>query len=122
VAPNITEAPADRTVVEPNSVQFDCVAEGFPRPMITWYIRQNGNITEISDTIDFNITTTIGAGDRQVMSSLRVNQVRPSLAADYICNASNVVDDDTETATLTVHSKSKQPCCTKLNIICFLIY
>ncbi len=95
-------------MVEPNGVQFDCVAEGFPRPTITWYIRQDGNTVEISDTTDFNITTAIGAGDRQVMSSLRVNQVRPSLAADYICNASNVVNDDIRIAALTVHSKLQQ--------------
>ncbi len=92
-------------MVEPNGVQFDCVAEGFPRPIITWYINQTGNTTEISDTTDFNITTAIGAGDRQVMSSLRVNRVRPFLAVDYICNASNVVNDDIRIAALTVHSK-----------------
>ena len=93
------------TVVEPERASFTCVAEGLPRPIITWFLQQDNMTSKISDSLDFNITVTEGSGDRQVTSTLIVVSVRPSLAGMYICNASNVVDDDTKNATLIVHSE-----------------
>ena len=97
-------APIDRTIVEPNTVSFTCDANGFPRPNITWFIQQDGRSIQLSNDTDFTYTTN-GSGDRQVTSTLTVASVRPSLAGMYICNASNVVDDDAQDATLIVHSK-----------------
>ena len=105
VAPNITSPPTDMTVVEPERASFTCVAEGLPRPFITWFLQQDNMTSEISDGLDFNITVTEGSGDRQVTSILTVASVRPSLAGMYICNASNMVDDNTENATLIVHGE-----------------
>ena len=105
VAPNITMAPIDRTIVEPNTVSFTCDAEGFPRPNIVWFIQHDGISIQLSNDTAVTITTINGSGDRQVTSTLTVASVRPPLAGMYICNASNVVDDDAQDATLIVHSK-----------------
>ena len=80
------------------------MAEGLPRPGITWFVVLNSMDMEIPSTDqDFNIST-YSIGTRQVMSTLKVNSVRPALAAMYSCNASNVVRDVTAGATLVVHS------------------
>ena len=92
------------TVVEPERASFTCVAEGLPRPFITWFLQQDNMTSEISESLDFNFTVTEGS-DRQVTSTLIVASVRPSLAGMYICKASNVVSDDTQNATLIIHSE-----------------
>ena len=98
-------APINRTIVELNTVSFTCDAEGFPRPNIVWFIQQDGIPIKLTNDTDFTIITANGSGDRQMTSTLTVASVRPSLAGIYICNASNVVDDDAQDATLIVHSK-----------------
>ncbi len=44
-------------------------------------------------------------GEMQLISTLTVTSVMPSLAGTYTCNASNVVSDTTESAELTVYSE-----------------
>ena len=107
VGPNITSTPVNQTIVDPASATFNCEAEGLPRPDISWFKIQNDVAMEITSAdSDFIVSTVNGTGDRQVMSTLKVDIVRPALAAMYICNASNVVRSMTAAATLIVHSKS----------------
>ena len=107
VGPNITSPPVNQTIVDPNPATFNCEAEGLPRPDISWFKIQNDMATEITSAdSDFIVSTLNGTGDRQVMSTLKVDIVRPALAAIYICNASNVVRSITAASTLIVHSKS----------------
>ena len=104
VAPNITVGPGDETIVEPNSVTFTCIAEGFPMPAISWFY-QNDKTEEIqANSADFVLTSN-DSGERQITSTLMVVRVRPSLAGVFICNASNVVDSDIASSSLTVHSE-----------------
>ena len=106
VGPNITSPPVNQTIVDPYSVTFNCEAEGLPRPDISWFKIQNDMAMEITSAdSDFTLSTVNGTGDRQVMSTLKVNIVRPALAAMYICNSSNVVRSITAAAALIVHSK-----------------
>ena len=58
--------------------------------------------------MDFRVTFDNDSGTQQVTSVLTVASVRPSLAGEVICNASNAVSHDSQSATLTV--KSKFPC------------
>ena len=104
VASNITMPPANATVVDPNGVSFTCISEGLLRPTISWFLVQNNVVSGISNDTDFTITTD-EAGTRQVTSVLTVSSVRPSLAGQFTCNASNIVDNVLQSATLTVHSK-----------------
>ena len=106
VRPVITNPPMNQTVVDPDSAVFNCTATGLPRPNITWSIVQNGISTITSPTsTDFTTSTIIGTDDRLITSTLRISSVRPALAATYVCNASNIIRDDTAGATLVVHSK-----------------
>ena len=91
--------------MDPEETSFTCVAEGLPRPTVSWFFQQNDVTLETSNTSYFSIDVMNGSGDRQVMSTLTVTSVRPSLAGRYICNASNMVSVDTEAASLVVHSK-----------------
>ena len=93
------------TIVDPEETSFTCVAEGLPRPTISWFYQQNDVTMETFNTSYFSIDVMNGIGDHQVMSTLTVTSVRPSLARRYICNATNVVSVDTEEASLVVHSK-----------------
>ena len=107
VGPNITSPPVNQTIVDPNPATFNCEAEGLPRPDISWFKIQNDMVMEIASAdSNFTVSTVNGTGDRQVMSTLKVDIVRPALAAMYICNASNVVRSITAAAILIVHSKS----------------
>ena len=93
------------TKVDPEETSFTCVAEGLPRPTISWFYQQNDVTMETFNTSYFSIDVLNGIGDRQVISTLTVTSVRPSLAGRYICNATNVVSVDTEAVSLVVHSK-----------------
>ena len=44
-------------------------------------------------------------GEREILSNLTVVMTDPSDAGGYVCNATNVVGQDTAAAELTVHGK-----------------
>ena len=81
------------------------MAEGFPRPTISWFRVRNTVTSGITNDADFTVTFEDDAGPLQVTSVLTVASVRPSLAGEVICNASNFVNYDSQSATLTVQSK-----------------
>ena len=85
---------------------FTCVAEGLPRPNITWYNLLTESPQELSQDERFSVETVDGAGDRQVRSNLTIINAQPLLAGMYACNASNEVAMDAAMANLTVHSES----------------
>ncbi len=85
-------------MTDPDGVSFTCVATAFPRPNILWFF------TQTLEDSNFKIVEE-STGERQLMSTLTVTSVMPSLAGTYTCNASNVVSDATESAELTVYSE-----------------
>ncbi len=83
-----------------DGVNFTCVATAFPRPNISWFLTRNSITNRIMEESNLEERT----GERQLMSTLTVTSVMPSLAGTYTCNASNVVSDTAESAELTVYS------------------
>ena len=93
--------------MDPNTAAFTCIAEGLPVPSISWFMEQGHEVMEISSSdSNFIISTTTGIIENQAMSTLTITSVRPALATTYICKATNVVNEATQEAILTVHSKS----------------
>ena len=109
VAPNIVIPPKSIIALDPNGISFTCRAEGFPRPTISWLLLQNAVVSSaLKNDTDFTVTFDNDSGTQQVTSVLTVASVRPSLAGEVICYASNAVSHDSQSVTLTV--KSKFPC------------
>ena len=104
VRPSITIPPMSQVVVAGMNVSLSCVAEGLPKPSITWFIMTSEEQVEL-DAMNHDIQTRNGSGQRQVMSTLSFVFVQPITANAYFCNASNVVGDVITMANLTVHSE-----------------
>lgn len=76
------------------SVQFNCTADGYPRPTVTW--RKNGILVLNSEkfTIQFQSSESGFRSIpilRQVTSILTVNDVASGDAGNYSCRANNQV-------------------------------
>ena len=93
-------------MTSPAPAVFTCVATGFPRPEIIWCRRYtNGTEEELLDS-DADVTIS-GAGldARTVESMLTMLSTLPRDSAQYICNASNLVNSVLASAQLTVYGK-----------------
>ncbi|XP_049767979.1 protein sax-3-like [Schistocerca cancellata] len=90
VKPFFSKEPADATVLEDQSVHFQCRVGGDPAPNILWR-RDDGKMP-------------IGRAQILDDKSLRIENVVPADEGVYICDAENVVGSISARATLTVHS------------------
>ena len=107
VAPSITGAPDDLTVVQPEDATFTCVATARPRPNITWWrLESDGSLTQVME--EANNVASISemmSGERLLMSNLIIESAQPSDAGDYTCVAENGVSNTSATATLVVYGE-----------------
>ena len=106
VAPEIISAPANTTVVQPDSVTFTCVATGLPRPVVTWFFEDSeGSRIELVSGGDFSIDESMlsQTGEREAQSVLTIDFIAPMDAGLYVCVAENIVDTTEASAVLTVH-------------------
>ena len=108
VGPDITTPPMDQAVVSPDSATFTCVAEGLPRPNITWFMLTGDGPQGLPAGV--LVQSVNGIGDRQVMSTLTISNTQPQVAAMYVCNATNDVNVEFAMATLTVNSELSMCC------------
>ena len=107
VAPEITTAPANATVIQPDTVSFTCMAIGRPRPVITWFFEDSeGSRTEVV-TMSVVVTIPESFGERVVQNALILYVSAPMDAGVYVCVAENIVDTTEASAVLTVHGQ----CC-----------
>ncbi|XP_066991291.2 roundabout homolog 2 [Anabrus simplex] len=90
VKPFFNKEPTDVTVLEDQSVQFQCKVGGDPPPNILWR-RDDGKMP-------------IGRAQILDDKSLRIEHVTPADEGLYICDAENVVGSVSARASLTVHS------------------
>ena len=111
VGPEITSSPMNQIVVSAGNTTFTCVAEGLPRPTISWFFTvRNGSLLELprdDSTLGLSIEDTTGPGDRVKMSAINITNILPFLSTTYTCEASNEVDTQVAVANLTVLSKCK---------------
>ncbi|XP_069684562.1 roundabout homolog 2 isoform X2 [Periplaneta americana] len=90
VKPFLSKEPSDATVLEGQSVQFQCRVGGDPEPNILWR-RDDGKMP-------------IGRAQILDDKSLRIENVEPADEGLYICDAENLVGSVSARASLTVHS------------------
>ena len=101
VAPTVTDlSPLEQTVTSPAAATFTCSATGRPRPSVSWdRMELNANRTLLPD----DRSVEMESGERGITSTLTVDPTSAADAAGYVCVASNIVDNDEMSATLTVH-------------------
>ena len=101
----------NQIVVSPGNTTFTCVAEGLPRPTISWFFTvPNGSLVELprnDSALGLSIEDTTGPGDRVVISVISITNILPFIGTTYTCVASNEVDTQVAAANLTVQSKCK---------------
>ena len=80
---------------------FSCLAEGRPRPNITW-LRREGDSDRLEQLT--GLFSNVAIGEDSLASNLTVPDSGPAIAGEYICRAENGVEEVTETsANLTVN-------------------
>ena len=101
VAPTITDlSPPERIVTSPSAARFTCNATGRPRPSISWYrVELDDSRTLLPDDQSIEMES----GEREISSTLTVSPTSAADAADYVCVASNIVDNDEMITNLTVY-------------------
>ena len=103
VAPAIISAPANVTVVQPDSVTFTCVATGHSRPVITWFFEDSVGSRVVLVSGGDVFTNNALSGEREARSLLTIDFTAPMDAGVYVCVADNLVDTTEASAVLTVH-------------------
>ncbi|XP_072152438.1 neogenin isoform X4 [Bemisia tabaci] len=92
MAPVFIATPRSSTAIEGDTVTFECAANGFPRPHITWL--KDGVTIDLAD-LDSTFSTT-GSG------SLQISKVKEEDQGNYVCRATNKEDLADISATLDV--------------------
>ncbi|XP_068081370.1 roundabout homolog 2 [Anabrus simplex] len=93
VKPFFRKEPTDVTMLEGQTIQFQCKVGGDPLPNISWR-REDGSMP---------------MGQAQVLDdkSLRIENITPADEGMYICDAENIVGSISARVSLTVHSPPK---------------
>ena len=86
--PQITKSPSSVEAITGDSVTFECTAEGFPRPKLTWR-KQSSKLPSLRATVSEN-------------NSLIITNVQRHDADTYVCHVENVFGDANAYATLVV--------------------
>ena len=89
----VTSTPPTLTVALGDTLQFVCLASGFPQPVVTWF-------KDDREQPNYSRVTIIPGG------ALTIENVRVTDAALYMCVASNALGTDSKTFNVTISSKS----------------
>ena len=100
VVPDIITSPQPLTVIQPNNAQFNCTANGLPRPTIQWV----NNGIPLQSSTNYTITST-NDSSTQVTSSLTILSATPLDTGIYYCIISNNISTVNVSANLTVYGK-----------------
>ena len=106
---NITESPADLTVIQSFSAELSCTAFGNPIPQIVWSRDEDSDLSDNVDTI--SVFTMINDAQYTITSILLINSTNRSRDAGmYTCTAvnnipNNINADNIEIAELIVQGK-----------------
>ena len=99
VAPVIETGPQTQNVNAGQSFVLTCSATGYPVPSIEWTL--NGTVNIINSPVTI---ITIVEGLRTNTSVLTVSNAMTNDTGIYQCIATNVVNNDTQDANVTVQS------------------
>uniref|UniRef100_A0A6I8SSN7 Sidekick cell adhesion molecule 2 n=1 Tax=Xenopus tropicalis TaxID=8364 RepID=A0A6I8SSN7_XENTR len=98
IAPNITRAPQDTTVIDGTAVVLQCETSGAPRPAITW---QKGDRVLASGSIQLPRFTLLESG------SLLISPAHISDTGTYTCSATNSRGADDASADIIVWARTR---------------
>ena len=93
----VTSTPSMLIVAQGDTLQFVCLAEGFPPPVVTWL--KNGR-----DQPNYSRVTIIPGG------ALTIENVRVTDAALYHCVATNALGTTNTSFNVTISSECMCPC------------
>ena len=100
VGPLIVTSPQTQNITAGQSFTLTCNATGYPVPSIEWTL--NGSSYVIRNSSETTINTTEGLSSNT--SVLEVSNAMINDTGIYRCIATNVVNNDTQDANVTVQS------------------
>ncbi|XP_041473856.1 protein sidekick-2-like [Lytechinus variegatus] len=98
IAPEITLAPNDTTILEGETTYLECAAEGAPNPVIHW--EKDGQLV-LSSTFQLNNRYIL-----QTFGNLLLQQAVKEDSGEYTCVATNTLDSDNASASLIVYQRT----------------
>ena len=116
VAPEIIIPPVNTTVINGSASVLNCIVVSNPLPSISWFVASGVNLSLLSSTglmlpfdqqgrINNSLVNNTALNSTTIYSSLRLMETTSFIAGEYACEASNVLQNISSTATLTVHGK-----------------
>ena len=101
--PVVSVFPQNSTVIQPEAANFTCNASGFPSPSLLWFKQDGMNLSLLSNGTKYDILymTT----ENLAQSYLTITETNPFDTAVYICEASNVVGNDSQSSSLQVNGE-----------------
>ena len=116
VAPEIIIPPVHTTVINGSASMLNCTVVGDPLPSISWLVASGVNLSLLFSTglmlpfdeqgrINNSLVNNIVLNSTTIHGSLRLMETASFIAGDYACEASNVIQTISSTATLTVYGK-----------------
>ena len=103
--PVVSVSPQNLTVIQPQPASFYCNASGFPAPSLQWYKEDGTNLTLLVNSTKYLISNSTGEESSQ--GSLTITESNPFDTATYICVASSVVGNDSQSSSLRVYGKTE---------------
>lgn len=98
---NIFLVPAVLSVVESNSVVFNCSETELTSPIFTWYLNNGGTPVVLSASSNI-VIEQVTQGDLSY-STLAIVSAARNDAGQYICRVASQLTNETVTASLTVY-------------------
>ena len=95
-----------QSVVESNSVVFNCSVNGLTSPVFTWYSNIDGALVMLTASSNIVIQQTT-QGDMSYSTLTLVSAAR-SDAGQYVCSVTSQTTNGTTTASLTVYCEYTQ--------------
>ena len=116
VAPEIIIPPVNTTVINGSAAMLNCTVVGDPLPSISWFVASGVNLSLLSSTglmlpfdqqgrINNSLVINTALNSTAIYSSLRLMQIASFIAGNYACEASNILQNISSNAALTVNGK-----------------
>ena len=110
VFPFVTVFPQNSIVIQPETANFTCIASGFPAPNLQWFKQDGMNLSLLSNSTKYQISSM--TAENLTEGYLMIIEADPFDAGIYICEASNVLGQNSQNSSLQVNGEkmSQIPC------------